>query len=637
MFIQTEATPNPATLKFLPGRMVLGTGTAEFRDADEAAGSPLAERLFAVPGVGGVFLGGDFITVTKTDGEWQHLKPAILGAIMEHFMSGMPVLRDAPAAERRRRVLRRGRRRDGRDHQGADRDARAPGGRPGRRRHHLPRLPRRRRLPQHARLLRRLPVVDRDAEARHREPAPPFRPGSARDPGSLSRAAARSIDGDQASSGAPRAGRRRRCISPACACSSSTPLPKLLRRRCVDGPPAGARLGDDRPRPCRAADGHGRPRRWRDAGLAFAELDRIAVTVGPGFVHRACGSASPPRAGWRWSSAARWSASARSPCMPRGRGRLPGRRPVLAALDARRGEVYGQAFAADGAPLGAARGRRRRPNSPRGSARTCCSPAPARRSSRQRWRRRRARIVHRESAADSPPSSGSALAAPPPGASPRPLYLRPPDAKPQQAARGGAPMIRFLPRARVFVDVLRAERGRRARRNPRARPSRSRGAPTISPRWSPTGRCSRSPPAANSIFGMAPAGRLRARPRRGRRGGDPHHRGSRRTTAAAESGACSWKTRCAASIATRIAAASSRSTAPTCRRSSSTGRSDSRSSASARAYYRRADGADGAALVMRCATPLSAVRSAGAGNDAKWPSQATRPASRRPASPRACA
>ncbi len=96
MFIQTEATPNPASLKFLPGRVVLGSGTAEYRDVSEATTSPLAERLFAVEGVGGVFLGGDFITVTKQDGEWQHLKPAVLGAIMEHFMSGMPVVREQP-------------------------------------------------------------------------------------------------------------------------------------------------------------------------------------------------------------------------------------------------------------------------------------------------------------------------------------------------------------------------------------------------------------------------------------------------------------------------------------------------------------------------------------------------------------
>lgn len=99
MFIQTETTPNPASLKFLPGRLVLGNGTADYRDAGEARSSPLAERLFAVPGVSGVFLGGDFITVTKSDGDWPHIKPAVLGAIMEHFMSGMPVLREDPGAE----------------------------------------------------------------------------------------------------------------------------------------------------------------------------------------------------------------------------------------------------------------------------------------------------------------------------------------------------------------------------------------------------------------------------------------------------------------------------------------------------------------------------------------------------------
>ncbi|PZN98965.1 MAG: NifU family protein [Hyphomicrobiales bacterium] len=94
MFIQTEATPNPATLKFLPGRAVMPDGTLELRDADQAERSPLAQRLFGVNGVSGVFLGSDFITVTKSDGEWPHLKPAILGAIMEHFMSGAPVLSD---------------------------------------------------------------------------------------------------------------------------------------------------------------------------------------------------------------------------------------------------------------------------------------------------------------------------------------------------------------------------------------------------------------------------------------------------------------------------------------------------------------------------------------------------------------
>ena len=96
MFIQTEATPNPATLKFLPGRIVLGSGTAEFRSVDEAHSSPLAERIFGVPGVSGVFLGGDFVSVTKSEGEWPHIKPAILGAIMEHFMAGIPVLVEEP-------------------------------------------------------------------------------------------------------------------------------------------------------------------------------------------------------------------------------------------------------------------------------------------------------------------------------------------------------------------------------------------------------------------------------------------------------------------------------------------------------------------------------------------------------------
>ena len=92
MFIQTEATPNPTTLKFLPGRPVLHEGVLDIASAAEAARSPLAERLFGVPGVAGVFLGSDFITVTKSDGEWQHIKPAILGAIMEHYMSGAPVV-----------------------------------------------------------------------------------------------------------------------------------------------------------------------------------------------------------------------------------------------------------------------------------------------------------------------------------------------------------------------------------------------------------------------------------------------------------------------------------------------------------------------------------------------------------------
>lgn len=93
MFIQTESTPNPATLKFLPGRDVLGTGTADFPSVESAASSPLATRLFAVIGVTGVFFGSDFVTVTKSETvEWDHIKPALLGAIMEHFQTGDPVL-----------------------------------------------------------------------------------------------------------------------------------------------------------------------------------------------------------------------------------------------------------------------------------------------------------------------------------------------------------------------------------------------------------------------------------------------------------------------------------------------------------------------------------------------------------------
>ena len=93
MFIQTESTPNPATLKFLPGQTVLESGTADFPHADSAGQSPLAERLFKAEGVEGVFFGADFITVTKGEAiEWDHVKPAILGAIMEHFQSGDPVL-----------------------------------------------------------------------------------------------------------------------------------------------------------------------------------------------------------------------------------------------------------------------------------------------------------------------------------------------------------------------------------------------------------------------------------------------------------------------------------------------------------------------------------------------------------------
>jgi len=93
MFIQTEQTPNPATLKFLPGCTVMEAGTANFPEPGAASRSPLAERLFQLPEVAGVFLGADFITVTKHgDSEWHQLKPAVLATIMEHFTAGHPVM-----------------------------------------------------------------------------------------------------------------------------------------------------------------------------------------------------------------------------------------------------------------------------------------------------------------------------------------------------------------------------------------------------------------------------------------------------------------------------------------------------------------------------------------------------------------
>jgi Fe-S cluster biogenesis protein NfuA len=100
MFIQTESTPNPATLKFIPGREVMGAGAvADFPDRESAHRSPLAEALFQIPEVGRVFFGADFVSVTKTDGDWKHLKPAILGAIMEHFTHGLPLMTVATGAE----------------------------------------------------------------------------------------------------------------------------------------------------------------------------------------------------------------------------------------------------------------------------------------------------------------------------------------------------------------------------------------------------------------------------------------------------------------------------------------------------------------------------------------------------------
>ena len=94
MFIETESTPNPATLKFIPGREVMGArGTADFASPEAAARSPLASRIFALPGVARVFLGSDFVTVTQNgDSDWQGLRPQVLGAVMDHFLAGLPVL-----------------------------------------------------------------------------------------------------------------------------------------------------------------------------------------------------------------------------------------------------------------------------------------------------------------------------------------------------------------------------------------------------------------------------------------------------------------------------------------------------------------------------------------------------------------
>ena len=96
MFIQTETTPNPSTLKFLPGKLVLDGDTRDYRSAEAAAESPLAEALFSIDGVEGVFLGQDFVAVSRTEAgpEWPHMKPAVLGAIMEHFTSSIPILKN---------------------------------------------------------------------------------------------------------------------------------------------------------------------------------------------------------------------------------------------------------------------------------------------------------------------------------------------------------------------------------------------------------------------------------------------------------------------------------------------------------------------------------------------------------------
>jgi NFU1 iron-sulfur cluster scaffold homolog, mitochondrial len=108
MFIETESTPNPATLKFLPGRDVMGAGTADFAAAEAAGRSPLATALFDLPGIARVFLGSDFVTVTKTDEvSWQALKPQVLATLMSHFVAGRAVIlpEDQEVVEQIRELL----------------------------------------------------------------------------------------------------------------------------------------------------------------------------------------------------------------------------------------------------------------------------------------------------------------------------------------------------------------------------------------------------------------------------------------------------------------------------------------------------------------------------------------------------
>ena len=100
MFIQTEETPNPATLKFLPGRDVMGAAPpADFPNAESAKASPLAESLFKIPQVSSVFLGSDFITITKSEDDWQQIKPILLTALMDFFLTGLPVINQTPALQ----------------------------------------------------------------------------------------------------------------------------------------------------------------------------------------------------------------------------------------------------------------------------------------------------------------------------------------------------------------------------------------------------------------------------------------------------------------------------------------------------------------------------------------------------------
>ncbi len=105
MFIQTEKTPNPQTLKFLPGKVVMEQGTAFYQNIEEAADSPFARRLFDVEGVEGVFFGSDFITITKNQScDWQVLKPSVLGGIIDHFNSGDKTVDKKPEQESQKSI-----------------------------------------------------------------------------------------------------------------------------------------------------------------------------------------------------------------------------------------------------------------------------------------------------------------------------------------------------------------------------------------------------------------------------------------------------------------------------------------------------------------------------------------------------
>ncbi|KAG1715290.1 NifU-like protein 4, mitochondrial [Nymphon striatum] len=175
MFIQTESTPNPATLKFLPGQTVLEMGTADFPSSEGADASPLAARIFAVNGVNGVFFGTDFVTVTKAeDVEWDHIKPALLGAIMEHFQSGQPVMAGGAQAASGHA-----------EHSGEDGeivgqikellDSRVrPAVATRRRRHYIPRFRSRHCLSSYAGCVRGMPVIHTDTENGHRKPVAPL-------------------------------------------------------------------------------------------------------------------------------------------------------------------------------------------------------------------------------------------------------------------------------------------------------------------------------------------------------------------------------------------------------------------------------------------------------------------------------